>query len=326
MLDLLGLSAQHEAVYRAMLQRPDLNVAGLADHLGVPPGQVREALDVLADLALIRLDSGGDSARAVRPQAGLIALLAKVEADVAVRQRQVEATRAAITAIAAAHEGHEQHEQEVQGRALDGLDAVRERLIELAHHARSECLSFTTGRGQRPDTMEAEGSLNQVALGRGVLIRNVYQDSFRNDPATLAHARWMASLGSQSRTAPTLPMRMVIVDRELALVPVDPNEPVRGALELRSPGVVAGLVALFEQVWHTARPFGDKVSLDEQGLAAQERELLRLLAAGNTDESAARKLAISVRSVQRMMTSLTERLESESRFQAGVQATRRGWV
>lgn len=323
MLDLLGLSAQHETVYRAMLQRPDLNVAGLADYLGVPPGQVREALDVLADLALIRLDSGGDSARAVRPQAGLIALLAKVEADVAVRQRQVEATRAAITAIAAAHEGHE---QEVQGRALDGLDAVRERLIELAHHARSECLSFTTGRGQRPDTMEAEGSLNQVALGRGVLIRNVYQDSFRNDPATLAHARWMASLGSQSRTAPTLPMRMVIVDRELALVPVDPNDPVRGALELRSPGVVTGLVALFEQVWHAARPFGDEVSQDEQGLTAQERELLRLLAAGNTDESAARKLAISLRSVQRMMTSLSERLESESRFQAGVQATRRGWV
>lgn len=323
MLDLLGLSAQHETVYRAMLQRPDLNVAGLADYLGVPSGQVREALDVLADLALIRLDSGGDSASAVRPQAGLIALLAKVEADVAVRQRQVEATRAAITAIAAAHDGHE---QEVQGRALDGLDAVRERLIELAHSARSECLSFTTGRGQRPDTMEAEGSLNQVALGRGVLIRNVYQDSFRNDPATLAHARWMASLGSQSRTAPTLPMRMVIVDRELALVPVDPNDPVRGALELRSPGVVTGLVALFEQVWHAARPFGDEASQDEQGLTAQERELLRLLAAGNTDESAARKLAISLRSVQRMMTSLSERLESESRFQAGVQATRRGWV
>lgn len=323
MLDLLGLSAQHETVYRAMLQRPDLNVAGLADYLGVPPGQVREALDVLADLALIRLDSGGDSARAVRPQAGLIALLAKVEADVAVRQRQVEATRAAITAIATAHEGRE---QEVQGRVLDGLDAVRERLIELAHNARSECLSFTTGRGQQPDTMEAEGSLNQVALGRGVRIRNLYQESFRNDPATLAHARWMASLGSQSRTAPTLPMRMVIVDRELALVPVDPNDPARGALELRSPGVVAGLIALFEQVWHTARPFGDEASPDEEGLTAQERELLRLLAAGNTDESAARKLAISVRSVQRMMTSLTERLEAASRFQAGVQATRRGWV
>lgn len=323
MLDLLGLSAQHETVYRAMLQRPDLNVAGLADYLGVPPGQVREALDVLADLALIRLDSGGDSARAVRPQAGLIALLAKVEADVAVRQRQVEATRAAITAIATAHEGRE---QEVQGRALDGLDAVRERLIELAHTARNECLSFTTGRGQQPDTMEAEGSLNQVALRRGVRIRNLYQESFRNDPATLAHARWMASLGSQSRTAPTLPMRMVIVDRELALVPVDPNHPARGALELRSPGVVAGLIALFEQVWHTAKPFGDEASPDEQGLTAQERELLRLLAAGSTDESAARKLAISVRSVQRMMTSLTERLEAASRFQAGVQATRRGWV
>lgn len=323
MLDLLGLSTQHETVYRAMLQRPDLNVAGLAAHLGVTHARVREALNVLADLALIQLDTAGDNARLVRPQAGLQALLAKVEADVALRQRQIEATRAAITAIATAHESHE---HEVQGRALDGLDAVRERLIELAHNARSECLSFTTGRGQRPDTMEAEGSLNQVALGRGVRIRNVYQDSFRNDPATLAHARWMASLGSQSRTAPTLPMRMVIVDRELALVPADPTDPARGALELRSPGVIAGLVALFDQVWHTAQPLGEEESPDEQGLTAQERELLRLLAAGNTDESAARKLSISLRSVQRMMTSLTERLEAASRFQAGVQATRRGWV
>lgn len=323
MLDLLGLSTQHEAVYRAMLQRPDLNVAGLAAHLGFTHTRVREALNVLADLALIQLDTAGDNARMVRPQAGLQALLAKVEADVALRQRQVEATRAAITAIATAHESHE---QEVQGRALNGLDAVRERLIELAHNARSECLSFTTGRGQRPDTMEAEGSLNQVALGRGVRIRNVYQDSFRNDPATLAHARWMASLGSQSRTAPTLPMRMVIVDRELALVPADPTDPARGALELCSPGVVAGLVALFDQVWHTAQPLDEEAFPDERGLTAQERELLRLLAAGNTDESAARKLSISLRSVQRMMTSLTERLDAASRFQAGVQATRRGWV
>ncbi|MEU4779214.1 LuxR C-terminal-related transcriptional regulator [Micromonospora sp. NPDC023633] len=323
MFDLLGLSAQHEMVYRAMLQRSDLNVAGLAEYLAVSPDQVREALDLLADLALIRLDPHGDHARVVRPQAGLMALLAKVETEVAVRQRQVEATRAAIAAIATAHDDHN---QVGESRILEGIDTVRERLAELAHTARTECLSFTTGRGQSPDTIEAEGPLNQLALQRDVRIRNVYQDSFRNDPATLAHARWMASLGAQSRTTPTLPMRLVIVDRETALVPIDPDNPRRGALELHSPGVVAGLVALFEQVWRIATPFGEQIALDEHGLTPQERELLRLLAAGHTDESAARKLAISLRGVQRLMTSLTERLGAASRFQAGVHAGYRGWV
>ncbi|MEU1685446.1 helix-turn-helix transcriptional regulator [Micromonospora sp. NPDC005707] len=323
MFDLLGLSAQHEMVYRTMLQRPDLNVAGLAECLAVSPDQVREALDVLADLALVRLDDRGDQVRAMRPQAGLMALLAKVEADVAVRQRQVEATRAAIVAIASAHDDRN---RAGEGRILEGVDSVRERLAELAHSARDECLSFTTGRAQSPDTMQAEGPLNQVALQRGVVIRNVYQESFRNDPATLAHARWMASTGGQSRTAPTLPMRLVIVDRKTALVPIDPEDSRRGALELHSPGVIAGLVALFEQVWQSATPFGEQGALDERGLSPQENALLRLLAGGHTDESAARKMAISLRSVQRMMTSLTERLNAASRFQAGVQASRNGWV
>ncbi|MGV9764888.1 LuxR C-terminal-related transcriptional regulator [Micromonospora tulbaghiae] len=323
MFDLLGLSTQHEMVYRAMLERPDLNVAGLSHHLAVPADQVREALDLLADLALIRLDAQSGHARVVRPQAGLMALLAKVEAEVVVRQRQVEATRAAIAAIATAHDDHR---RVGEGRLLDGVDAVRERLTELAHDARTECLSFTTGRGQRPDTMQAEGTLNQLALERDVRIRNVYQNSFRNDPATLAHAQWMASLGAQSRTTPTLPMRLVIVDRETALVPIDPDDSQQGALELRAPGVVAGLVALFEQVWRVATPFGEPKAPDGDGLTPPERELLRLLAAGHTDESAARKLSISLRTVQRMMTALAERLGASSRFQAGVQASQRGWL
>ncbi|MET7880459.1 helix-turn-helix transcriptional regulator [Micromonospora profundi] len=323
MFDLLGLSAQHEIVYRAMLERPDLNITGLSAHLGVSPGEVRAALDVLADLALIRLDPEGHSARPVRPQAGLTALLTKVEAEVAVRQRHVEATKAAIAAIAAAHDDYHQG---AEGRVLEGIDSVRDRLAELADTARVECLSFNTGGAQTPDTLAAEAPLDQQALRRGVQIRNVYQDSFRNDPDTLAHARWLAGLGGQSRTTPTLPMRMVIVDRGTALVPIDPANPRRGALELHSHGVVAGLIALFEQVWHTATPFDDRVTADAQGLTQQERELLRLLAAGHTDESAARKLAISLRSVQRMMTSLTERLGAASRFQAGVQAASHGWV
>ncbi|MEV6971500.1 LuxR family transcriptional regulator [Hamadaea sp. NPDC051192] len=321
MLTGLGLTDQDDAVYRAMLERPGLGVAALAEHLQASEESVRAALDRLADLALVR--PSGQGLRAIRPKVGLTALLAQAEAEIAERQRQIEATRATIAGIAAAYDDSDQYELATR---LDGLDAVRERLTELARTTRFECLSFTTGAAQTPDTMEAEKPLNQVALESGVEMRNVYQESFRNDPGTLAHARWMASLGSRSRTVATLPMRLVIIDREIAIVPIDPSDGAVGALELRSPGVVAGLVALFEQVWHSGTPFGDVPPVDANGLLPQERDLLRLLAAGHTDESAARKLAISLRGVQRLMTTLTTRLGSASRFQAGVEAARRGWV
>lgn len=323
MLDPLGLSERHETVYLAMLDNPHLNVDGLAEYLRIPVDEARDALDVLAELALVRTDLGAGSMQVVRPQAGLGALLARVEAEIAVRQSQIEATRATVAAIASAYDERSHY---TDGQRLEGLDTVRDRLAELARTASTECLSFSTSSGQRPDTIEAEKPLNQAALARGVSIRNVYQGSFRNDPATLAHARWMASLGGQSRTAPTLPMRLVIVDREVGLVPIDPIDTRQGALELRAPGVIAGLVALFEQVWQTANPFGEQAPVDTHGLNPKEHELIRLLAAGHTDEAAARKLAVSLRSVQRMMTNLTERLGTTSRFQAGFQASQRGWI
>ncbi|MFG2102311.1 LuxR C-terminal-related transcriptional regulator [Micromonospora echinaurantiaca] len=320
MLEALGLSTVNESVYRAMLTHPALDVAGLAAHLDLDPAQVHAALDVLADLALVRLDDTGGTARAVRPQTGLAALLAKVEADIAVRQQQIEAVRAAIADIAVTHEQHE-----VVLR-LEGIDAVRDRLAELARTATTECLSFSPGGAQPADTLHAEAPLNAAALERGVRIRNVYQDSFRNDPATLAHARRMATLGSESRTVPTLPMRLIIVDRSIALTPIDPREPRLGALELRSPGLVAGLLALFDQVWQQGSPFGEVPGARAGEPTPQEKALLHLFADGHTDESAARQLGISARSVQRLMNALTERLQASSRFQAGVEASRRGWI
>ncbi|MFC7386575.1 MULTISPECIES: LuxR C-terminal-related transcriptional regulator [Sphaerisporangium] len=323
MLSALGLSTRDEAIYRTMLDRPDFGVADIAAHLGLTTDDVREALDTLIDLALVRSTIEDGTVRAVRPQAGLTALLARVEAELGTRQQQLEGARASIASIAAAYAEQEQSEE---GRRLNGLDTVRDRLAELSHSAVVECVSLSPGGAQNPSTIESEKPLNQIALGRGVKIRTVYLDSIRNDPVTLSYARSMVALGEQCRTVPNLPMRLVIVDREIALVPLDPIDPTRGALELRSRGVVTGLYALFEQVWSSGTPITEPPARNEHGLTPQEHSLLRLLADGHTDESAARNLAISLRSVQRMMNALTERLNAVSRFQAGTEASRRGWV
>ncbi|MFD0567083.1 hypothetical protein ACFQ2M_37865 [Kitasatospora saccharophila] len=47
---------------------------------------------------------------------------------------------------------------------------------------------------------------------------------------------------------------------------------------------------------------------------------------GHTDESAGRKLGLSLRTVRRMMQDLMNRLGAESRFQAGAQAVRNDWI
>jgi DNA-binding NarL/FixJ family response regulator len=62
------------------------------------------------------------------------------------------------------------------------------------------------------------------------------------------------------------------------------------------------------------------------GLSPTDRHLLRLLADGLTDEAAAKRLGISARTVRRIMADLMDRLGAESRFEAGVEAARRGWL
>jgi sugar-specific transcriptional regulator TrmB/DNA-binding CsgD family transcriptional regulator len=320
----LGLSNEAESIYRAMLARPSWEVADIAAHLRISEQEVHDALDQLADLALVAPSWSAPGAfRPVQPSIGLAALLASAESEMIRQRQQIEATRAAIAAIA--EEQMSNRDREVISR-LNGLDSVRARLEEMANSARLECLSFSPGAAHQHDAMDASRPLNERALDRGILIRCIYQESFRNDANTLAYAQWLTRHGGQTRTTPTLPMQLVIVDREAALVPVDPADPRAGAVEVRSPGLLAAICALFEQVWHIATPFGEPVVRDEQGLDAQERELLRLLASGHTDESAGRKLGLSVRTVRRMMAELTDRLGATSRFQAGAYAVQRGWL
>ncbi|MEU6351087.1 helix-turn-helix transcriptional regulator [Streptomyces sp. NPDC047072] len=115
------------------------------------------------------------------------------------------------------------------------------------------------------------------------------------------------------------------MDRRTALVQIDPEDSRKGTLLLTEPGVIAPLVALFEQVWDTAIPLGHECRAGGDGPSPRERALLSLVTQGHTDESAAAQLLISARTARRIMASLMERLGARSRFEAGVKAARLGW-
>ncbi|MDI1461296.1 LuxR C-terminal-related transcriptional regulator [Catellatospora sp. KI3] len=323
MLSTLGISEFTESVYRAMLADHTWSVQQLALRLGATEKQIRQALDQLAELALLTDDGSSGGMKAVGPSVGLSALLAQAETEMAERQRQIAATREAIAAIAFEQERQAQRESSIR---LEGLDAVRARIEELSRTVRTECLSLNPRSAQTPDAKAASTPLNQQMVERGVALRCIYQESYRNDPALVAYANWLTGLGGRLRTASTIPMLTIVYDREIALLPLDPANSRLGAVEVRSPALVAAVYALFEQIWAGAVPFGETAPLDANGLQPQEKQLLELLSSGQTDELAARKLGVSLRTVRRIAADLMERLGARSRFQAGLEAGRRGWL
>ncbi|GIF96877.1 hypothetical protein Cci01nite_19710 [Catellatospora citrea] len=324
LLEALGASPAAADVYRTMLVQPTAGVAEIAAALGMGTQAVRAALDELADLTLLRPVAGRPGQmRAVSPTVALNALLEQAQVGVQLRQRQIEDTRDAIASMLDQQARRADAEPVVR---FIGLEAVRTRLEELAVSVKHEVVSFNPNAAQTPDAKDASSPLNQQVLERGVRIRAIYQDSFRNNVQMLAYANWFTQLGGELRCMPIVPALMVIYDAEVALVPIDVTDSKQGALEIRSLGLVAILHAYFQQAWAAATEFGDRTVPEDDELIPLESQLLRLLANGQTDEAVGRDLSLSTRTVRRMMANLMTRLNARSRFQAGIKAAERGWL
>ncbi|MFG2229811.1 LuxR C-terminal-related transcriptional regulator [Streptomyces sp. NPDC048723] len=325
MLETLGLDDLSERTYQLMLADPGINVEGIARLTGASPTKVREAMDRLAALSLLRVPVNGDSpVRPVSPEYGLEALLAQQQAELMERQHQMERSRAAAAALIAKFAHLHRPATDPYIEHLDGVEAVRERLTKLTENVRDELLAFAPGRAQSKENLNAARPLDERLLGRGVRMRTLYVDSVRSHAPSVAYATWLDAHGGQTRTVATLPLRMIIADREFALVPANPERSEEGAVLLHEPGIVAALCALFEHLWATGMPLLDSLPADGEQFGRQELEILRLLALGLTDEAVALRLGVSVRTTRRITAKVMERLGVRSRFQAGLRAAELG--
>ncbi|MGW0031026.1 LuxR C-terminal-related transcriptional regulator [Streptomyces sp. NPDC003314] len=327
MLAELGLDSTAEAVYRMMLARPDLGVLAVSESLGLAEDEVRRSLDVLSELTLVRpsYETQG-SLRAVPPALGMEVLMARQQAELAARQQRLEASRAAAARLIADYATLPPTVGGPGVEQLTGLDQIRDRLTTLTRDVREEVLGLNTDGAQTAEAMEASRPLDRELLDRGVRMRTVYLDSVRNDEPTLSYADWLTRTGGQVRTAATLPTRMIVIDRETAVIPLITQDTAVGAVCLTSNGIVTALCALFETIWASAQPLGSASVQDAHGLTAQQNAALQLLAAGHTDDAIAKRLGVSSRTSRRIATDLMERLGARSRFEAGTRAVQQGWL
>lgn len=329
MLQVLGLGSDAESVYQEMLAGRPRDVVDLCSRLAMTESRVRDALDELVrfDLARASRDTPG-LLRAVAPEIGLAALVRREEEELLRRQQELAQNKLRVAeAVATYAQVRDRSTDGVHADRLTGMDAILQRLEHLGDAVTDEVLSVMPGGAQSQASLDASRPLDAAALDRGVEVLTLYQDSVRNDQATFEYARWLTRSGGEVRTAPILPPRLLIFDRTTAVVPIDPANTRAGALCTDDPAIVASLLVVFQQAWDTAVPLGTAQPTDAaSGLSSQERELLRLLGTGLTDEAAGSRLGLSGRTVRRQMAALMERLHATSRFEAGLKAAQQGWL
>jgi DNA-binding CsgD family transcriptional regulator/sugar-specific transcriptional regulator TrmB len=328
LFEALGLNALTESVYLAMLRHPDADLADIARQLDVDLAELSETLDDLERLSLLRTSSSACAAavQPVRPEVGLAVLLAREQAGLARRQQRIEESTAAFASLLSSRRELPPEEPDVGVQRLVGVDGIRARTGDLAASAQWEWCSFLPGGCRTAAGPPVHWTPDTEAIDRGVRVRAVYLDTIRNDQPTLGHVTRLAELCAEVRTAPSLPLAFLVVDRSTAVVPVDGGSGAPTALVLSDGGMVAALVALFNFVWKTAQPVGSPRRRQPEGPSSRDKEVLSMLAAGHTDEAVARRLGVSARTARRLASDLLNRLRARSRFQAGVMAATRGWI
>lgn len=163
--------------------------------------------------------------------------------------------------------------------------------------------------------------------------RTVIDVSLLEHPGVLSVVEQRVSSGEQVRVARGLPFSGLVADTRAALVDLSRYDPAGdGSFVVRRPAAVQALRALFERAFELATPMAPMVSTGEADqderapLSDRDQRVLRMLATGASDQLIARQLGASTRTIERRVRYLMNHLGATTRFQAGVQAVRRGWL
>ena len=322
MLEPLGVSSTEEKVYLFLLARPRSSYQDILEETGLSATKARAAVSGLESKAIISR-TVGKAPRFVPspPSVTLEGLVyrrrgeierAKAEAEEVMSQLYATATRSAAELV----------------EVITGEDAVRQRTIQLLLDAEHEVLELS-----RPPYPMSTEEVEHANLAKGIRYRYIYALSSLDIPGKLEEVLADIEAGEEAKVLPDVPLKLSIVDRKIARMFLNTDEPdiETGVLTVRASPIIDALVELFESLWQRAVPLssalkGETSLADEEGPSEIDRKLLTLLAGGLKDEAIARHLQITTRSLRRRMVRLMDRLNARSRFQAGVQAAARGWI
>ncbi|MEU3526746.1 hypothetical protein AB0E62_23240 [Streptomyces sp. NPDC038707] len=323
MHDVFDPDSARGRVYRFLVAHPHTSVPRLAAGTGLSETAVRAALEELAaeDIA-VTADSGKARSRweAVPPTQVVEALLRRDDVvRTALRRTGTEMER--LYRSARRDAGHYEALEVVEDPAR--VLAVSRQLQQSVRH-QLRVIDVPPYSGTT-DHYLAQEALQRERMAAGVVYRAIYHGSAFDDPIAWPNMARMIEAGEQARTLDDPPMKLAIRDSDLAVVTLAADDrPGLVSLLVRPSGLFQALSHTFESLWKLAVP----VSAAGIGtpIDARDRQILTLMASGATDDAIARHLGLGRRTVVRRVSALLVSLGATTRFQAGVQAARRGWL
>jgi hypothetical protein len=319
-LGVLGFSTGHETLYRLLLRNSGCTLEQLAPLAGLPMGELREHVARISRAGLVELR--GETVVARPPEEALAPLISEEVRRVQNRTEQLEAVRGLLPSLSADHlsatvpRGEPTTIEVVQGGGVAQL------MRSLSASSAGDLLWLRPDPWKVAPVYEIDDWVVDL-LRSGRRSSAIYaMEVLTRSPEVI---RRRAEAGERVRVLTGVPTRLAVLGRSAALISERFEVVDDRRLVLRQQSLVAALIMLFEHLWDRALPVPGLQSepYDEAGA---RRLLLTQLAGGAKDEQMARAFGTSVRTVRRRVADLLDELGAISRFQAGVEAARRGWV
>jgi sugar-specific transcriptional regulator TrmB len=318
-LDALGLDEQEDGIYRYLLHTVPATGEEVRTAFGLRPPQARAALDRLEKLGFVYRLPG-------TPVRFAVASPGKVDDAIAQKLAELRKARESLEQIAARYRAGRLATGGIGDfEVIRGAEVLRERAVDMLSSARSEALNMV-----KPPVF-AMHSRERVRPGAIVQGRLIFDRDAVSDTGTLETLRQFSGARDEIRVHSMVPVKMLAVDRRLALVPLTQHDGMPASVLISESPMLDSFLALFDYVWQAAVQLdvGDGRSQRSAGgrpLPEADRQLLSLLLAGLTDEAIATHFKVSVRTIERKARALMDAAQVRTRMQLGWEAARRGWV
>jgi hypothetical protein len=320
-LGVLGFDPAQERLYRLLLRSPTMSLEQLSTATALPVDELRQHLVGLTDSGVVEVR---DETVVVRPPHEALARLVGEEARrLESRGSELDVVRRLLPAFTAEHLGSSTPKGvEVKMEIVEGADIVR-LIRNLTATSTGDLLWLRPDPWNITLTPALDAWLKEVLL-TGRRSRAIYPARVFEAAPDLIRAR--AEAGEHVRILAEVPCRLGVMGTSAVIVEEHVDAPNNRRLVIRQHSMIRALTVLFESLWEKAMAVpgydahGDDVGAGDRSL------LLGQLAGGAKDEQIARALGMSLRTVRRRVAELLDELGAQSRFQAGVEAVRRGWI
>ena len=326
MLEIAGLSATEESLYLAVLDMPPFTATDASRACpSISRDELRGALDSLTDKGLLTQLTARPRRYAPIPPATAL------EVELSRREEELRQARATVADLAERYRAVPRHTATDElAEIVTGKRRTWQRWMSSLSSARCQVRVLNRPPFEtevpEPDPAELE------VLRRGVPVRFVYDDAAVRSPTVIARRRAEIAAGEQARITGEVPVHLLLVDDNLALMPLGRDRlRTDGLLVVRPCALLDALSALFELVWDHSLPLNLDTTPDASGQPAAlrnatTRTILGLLSAGLSDQAIARRLGCSERTIQRHILRMSEAVGAKTRFQTALHIGRRGWT